>query len=186
MGVTVSIEAKIKELQLRKKKIDYVKYVKDLISNDQKCVDFKQVQQEIVSKMLPNLDDLIKELESDEAPIAKQSKIFTDEQHDTLVMIANRVINAPPKPVVAPTSAAPQSAYGQPAQNATPKAELSNSDKMNFAMGNRHLANKRVQVLNDQNTQIFGIVVGLDAPDVIVKTETGPTIHVPLEKVNLA
>ena len=56
-------------------------------------------------------------------------------------------------------------------------------DKMSFAMDNRHLSNQTVKVLNDENLDVTGIVVGLDAPFVIVKTIQGPTISVPLEKV---
>lgn len=63
--------------------------------------------------------------------------------------------------------------------------ELSPHEKMNFAINNRHLGGKVVSVLNDKNVDIKGEVVGLDAPDVIVKTTTGPTIRVPLEKVVL-
>ncbi len=186
MGDAVSIEAKIKELQHKKKKIDYVKYVMDLVSKDTKCLDFKDVQKEIVDKILPGLEEIIKVIETDEATVEKTAKTFTDAQHDALVMIADRVLNAPPKPVVAPPQAPVLTS--NPPQYAPPEAppELSHNEKLNFAINNRPLADKRVQVLNDQNTQIFGTVVGLDAPFVIVKTEIGHTLKVPLEKVNLA
>jgi hypothetical protein len=62
---------------------------------------------------------------------------------------------------------------------------LSQTDKINFAMDNRHLGNKKVRVFNDQNMDITGTVVGLDAPHVLVKTTAGPTIEVPLERVEL-
>lgn len=59
-------------------------------------------------------------------------------------------------------------------------------DKLSFALDNSHLGGKRVTVANDKNLTIVGKVVGLDAPFVIVETETGPTIKVPLDKVSLA
>jgi len=59
------------------------------------------------------------------------------------------------------------------------------NDKLAFALDNRHLAGKSVSIANDKNITINGKVVGLDAPFVIVQTEAGPTIKVPLEKVSL-
>lgn len=62
---------------------------------------------------------------------------------------------------------------------------VSPNDKLAFALDNRHLGGKVVSVINDKNINIKGKVVGLDAPYVMVKTDTGPTIKVPLDKVSL-
>lgn len=170
-----NIDAQIKALQLKKKKIDYLAYITDLLKNDTKCIDFKDVQQEVVSQIEPFLKDLATSIETD-TPIKKELSIpgLTPEQAKALVQVADKVLNKS------------EVAAAQEIKQAAPKPEvqeLSHSEKINFAMDNRHLSNRRVQVLNDQNAQIYGNVVGLDAPNIVVKTETGPTILVPLNKV---
>lgn len=172
-----NIDAQIKALLLKKKKIDYVSYIADLVKNDTKCLDFKDVKDEVVSKIEPFLLTLMTSIEADGEQQKTESKSSFDEKElQALKIIASKVLNKAaetPNTPFQPTPPAP-----------TPKKEeLSNNDKMNFAMNNRHLANKRVQVINDTNVQVFGLVVGLDAPFILVKTETGPTIQVPLEKV---
>ncbi len=181
------IQEQIKALQLKQKKIEYVSYIADLIKNDTKCIDFKEVQSEIVSKLEPFLLDLMTEIETDSQPKkTKDSEIFTEEEVATLKAVAQK-INSKPTQSVAPAQpqAPSNSPYNQepPAQKPAQPQSLSNQDKMSFALANRHLADKRVEVMNDQNVKIYGKVVGLDAPFVVVKTETGPTINVPLEKV---
>lgn len=172
-----SIDAQIKALQLKKKKIDYIAYIVDLLKNDTKCIDFKDVKKEVVSQIEPFLKDLVSAIETDsEVKKAEGSSIpgLTPEQAKALVQVADRVLN---KPEVAAVDALKQAAP-KPQE-----VEMSPGDKISFAMDNRHLSNQRVQVINDTNAQIYGTVVGLDAPNIIVKTETGPTIKVPLNKV---
>lgn len=171
-----NIDAQIKALLLKKKKIDYVSYILDLIKNDTKCIDFKEVQQDVVSQIEPFLKSLSESIETD-APIKSESTVLTPQQIEALKLVADKVISKPSNQVT--PSQNNQAFTSEP----KPKKEENFADKMTFALNNRHLGNKRVQVLNDKNAQIFGTVVGLDAPFVIVKTDTGPTINVPLEKV---
>lgn len=176
------IQEQIKALQEKQKKIDYVSYVADLIKNDTKCVDYKDVQEEIVGKIEPFLLQLIESIEKDAEPQSSQSAgTFTEEQATALKTLADRVLQKPVIPQV--NNQAFSSDTPPPVKPAQPANQLSHNDKMNFALNNRHLAQKRVQVLNDQNAPIYGTVVGLDAPHVVVKTETGPTINVPVEKI---
>ena len=174
------IQEQIKALQVKQKKIDYVSYIADLVKNDTKCIDYKDVQEEIVGKIEPFLLQLIESIEKDVEVKSTSTESFSEEQKQALKMVADKLLTKPAQPAATggftPETPAPQQPKPRP-------SEMSNSDKMNFAMNNRHLGNKRVQVLNDQNAPIFGTVVGLDAPHVIVKTETGPTINVPLEKI---
>jgi hypothetical protein len=92
-------------------------------------------------------------------------------------------------PVTITAGAPAPTAFAQekPPAPAAPKgpAEPSPAEKLNFALDNRHLGGKMVNVLNDKNVEIKGQVIGLDAPFVIVKTDTGPTIKVPLPNVSL-
>jgi len=177
------IDAQIKALQLKKKKIDYVSYVADLIKNDTHCVDFKDVQKEIVDKIEPYLLKLIEAIESDSEVSTDAQPALSKEQLEAVMLVANKVLN---KSQNSTPSAPIQDGGYTPEQTLKKgKQEMNHNDKMNFAMNNRHLANKKVQVINDQNVQITGSVVGLDAPYVVVKTDSGPTINVPLEKVVL-
>lgn len=178
-----SIDAQIKALQMKKKKIDYISYIADLVKNDTKCIDFKEVQSEVVSKIEPFLIELMTAIETDSEVKPKDSKSLDEKEIDVLKAVAQKIMTKPPTvPDVQPL-AKPNGAYNQESASTKPPPEANPHDKMNFAMNNRHLANRKVQVLNDQNTTIIGNVVGLDAPHVLVKTETGPTIKVPLEKV---
>jgi hypothetical protein len=171
------IAEQIKALQLKQKKIDYISYVADLVKNDTKCIDFQDVQKEIVEKIEPFLLKLMDSIEKDVELKADGQPALSEEQVKALALVADKLI------------AKPQVANQQPANPQVPpppkppQPTVSNQDKMNFALGNRHLADKRVQVLNDQNAQIYGKVVGLDAPHVVVKTDTGPVINVPIEKI---
>lgn len=178
-----NIDAQIKALQMKKKKIDYVSYVADLIKNDTKCIDFKEVQTEVVSKIEPFLIELMTAIETDSEVKLSESKSLEQKEIDVLKAVAQKILTKPTV-VDTQTPVKPNGAFNQEtAPQKPPPPEANPHDKMNFAMNNRHLANRRVQVLNDQNATIIGNVVGLDAPHVLVKTETGPTIKVPLEKV---
>ena len=176
------IDDQIKALLLKKQKIDYVGYVLDLIKNDTKCVDFKEVQKDIVSQIEPFLNSLTDAIEKDSD--VKSPLQFEDKEIEVLKTVVKSIISRPAKSAES-TVAEPQTpvrAYNEESPQ-KPPPEQNPSDKMNFAMNNRHLANARIQVINDEKVQIYGTVVGLDAPHVVVKTETGPTIKVPLEKV---
>lgn len=169
------IQEQIKILQLKQKKVEYVSYIADLVKNDTKCVDFKEVQKEILEKIEPFLLELMTQIEEGAvAPKASQNVTgdLTPEQVDALKKVADRVLTKPEN-----------QSFSEPPQKPAPKQDAPHQDKMRFALDNRHLADKRVQVINDKNVQIYGRVVGLDAPFVVVQTETGPVINVPLEKI---
>lgn len=183
-----NIDAQIKALQLKKKKIDYVAYITDLVKNDTKCIDFKDVKDEVVKKITPFLKELIEAIEKD-AEVKQPEQMFTLKQILILKTVADSIANKPltnkaEEPKVVPLNKDTFSKEDAPAPVKKPQqSELSTNDKMNFAMNHRHLSQKRVEVINDTGTKIFGSVVGLDAPHVLVKTDTGPTIQVPIEKV---
>lgn len=177
----MSIEAKIQELQFKKLKIDCITYIiKELTDTLKFPEEYLEIRDSVVSQISPFLVNIQKSIEQDFElnPTEEKARDFTEEQYKSLVYLADRM-NAPK----VPEKVEPK----PPEKNVQPQAnDMSHGDKMNFAMNNRHLSGKRVQVLNDANTQVFGSVVGLDAPHVIVKTEAGPTINVPIHKINLA
>lgn len=172
------INALIQELQLKQKKIDYLNYIKDLLKGDQHCVDYVEVQDEVLSKVIPQLDALSKEIEDGTQaalPLIMPVTGFSPDQILILSKLADKV-----KPL-AIENVNPEIPKTPPVK----KPVMSTTDKISFAMDNRYLSNKEVKVSNDQGIEVKGKVVGLDAPFVIVKTNQGPTISVPLEKVQL-
>lgn len=184
------IQEQIKALQLKQKKIEYLSYIADLIKNDTKCVDFKDVQEEIVSKFEPFILELMTQIETESLIKKDKSEELTTEEITVLKSVVKSILTKKSQPETPAAPAQPHSPYSSepqppPAKPQAPQQELSNNDKMAFALGNRHLANKKVQVINDKNVTITGTVVGLDAPNVVVKTDSGPVIHVPIEKVVL-
>lgn len=87
-----------------------------------------------------------------------------------------------PKRAETPAQPAPKET---PAPSPRKVTELSIHEKASFAMDNRHLSGKEVDVLNDKNANITGEVVGLDAPYVIVKVKSGHRIKVPIDNINV-
>lgn len=177
------IDDLIKALQNKKKKIDYLSYIADTLKNDTKCVDFKDVKAEVLSKLEPIILELMERIEND-LPEPTESKAptagpFSQAEAEALKLMATKILNRGTDGVN------PTPAQDQPAARQERKSNTPIPDKMNFAMNNRHLANQKVSVINDKNVQIEGTVVGLDAPYVLVKTTSGPTIKVQLEEVVL-
>jgi hypothetical protein len=177
------LKEQIEKLQYKQKQVDYLNYIKDLVINDTKCIDYSDVKASIHEKLIPILTQLTAELAEDEQPkpvetVTTTSTTFTVDEAAVLKGLVAKVTSqgkAPQNPQQ------PQS----PA-NPGPKTAPSVSEQMSFAMANRHLANKKVQVINDANVTLTGTVVGLDAPNVVVQTDTGPKILVPIEKVVLS
>lgn len=124
---------------------------------------------------------------------------FNDVKNDVVSLLENFVkktieaieagtevtITVGPAPIVTPPSVQETQVQPTPAKAKQVEDATGAHDKLSFALDNRHLAGKKVSVMNDKNIDIRGSVVGLDAPFVLVKTDTGPTIKVPLEKVSL-
>lgn len=176
-----NIDAQIKALQAKKKKIDYLSYVADLIKNDTKCIDFKDVQKEIAGRIEPILIQMMTDIENDVQTSLQTGDGFTKDQIDILKKLADRAMS---KPATTNSQNTQQSKNTQ--KSAQTESEMSPNEKMNFAMDNRHLAGRSVNVLDSDDKIISdGTVSGLDAPYVCVKTSTGPIIKVPLNKVVL-
>lgn len=170
------IDEQIKELQLKKKKTEFLSHIlASAVGYDHK--DFKEVKKSVVSDLEEYITSKIAEIESGESvepTDVNDPSRFSDAQTEILQKIATRALlkePGPPKPQ-------------KPIKEAT-NEPVTAPDKLAFALGNRHLAGKKVSIANDSNMIIKGEVVGLDAPNVIVKTETGPTIQVPIENISL-
>lgn len=149
------------KLKLEQLKVEFLKHIEEsVISYNQPT--FASVKEDVVALVKKFVTESIVAIEGFEV------KLIPNEDKSVNVAIA---VQVQPVPVV---SVKPKT-----------EPELSPGEKMNFALDNRHLAGKKVSVLNDKNVDISGEVVGLDAPFVLVKTTTGPTIKVPLANVSL-
>lgn len=152
------IDQLIAELQLKKKKVLFLEHILTS-AKDFEDEDFKEVKDDVVQLLEKFTKETIAEIEDGEKPLTKQ----------------------PEKPVETKV----EQPTKKPEQNTSKEPAMSVHEKATFAMANRHLAGKKVDVLNDKNAQIVGEVVGLDAPYVIVKTDTGHRIKVPVDNINV-
>lgn len=154
------IDDLIKDLEFKKKKIEFL----NIILESSKEYEF--VEDDVKT-------DIIKELEHFITTTANK--------------IENNASSNVSKSVKEPD--APQSKQTEEEPKNQPKTEdqreYSVSEKVSFSLQHRDLNSRRVQVMNDENVDIFGKVVGLDAPNVVVETETGPVIKVPINKIVL-
>lgn len=158
-----------KRLQRETRKVEFFSHILES-AKQYEHVAFEDVKDDVVS-LLQNF--VKKTIEAIEA--------------GTEVTITVGPATAATAPSVPQAPAQPQFAtpeQSQPKKPAGPQ-EMSPNEKLNFALDHRHLGGKKVSVANDKNIEIKGHVVGLDAPFVIIKTDTGPTIKVPVEHVSL-
>lgn len=153
-----------KHLALEKKKIEFLNHILNS-AKEYEHTDFQEVKTQVIDLLEEFTTKAIEAIENSE------KLIFGTGQEKSVP--SSTSVEVPKKE--------------QPSAKDEKKEapQLSPQEKLNFSLNHRHLANKRVSVANDQNVEIKGIVVGLDAPYVVVETTTGPVIKVPVDKVVL-
>src|SRR3954462_9440172 len=87
------IHNQILVLQEKKKKIDYISYIADLLKNDKHCVDYIGIKDEVLSQIEPLLIELIESIEND-VPFNKSqpSSEFTPTELSAIKLLAAKVI----------------------------------------------------------------------------------------------
>lgn len=151
-----------KQLDLEKRKIEFLNHILDSAKeyNHKAFADVKDEVVSILEKLTESaVDSIISKVVVAAAPITPETSVVAPVTQDSALVKA-----LTPK---------------------KPEDGLGPNDKLNFAMDNRHLAGKIVTIANDKNMTVKGKVVGLDAPYVLVATDTGPVIKVPLEKLSV-
>lgn len=157
-----------KRLERETRKVEFLTHILES-AKEYKHATFTDVKQDVTS-LLENF--VKKTIEAIEAGT------------EVTITVGPPTLNIVPMTPQAPSQ--PQVAGPAQLQPVKPAGDsVGPNEKLAFALDNRHLGGKKVSVQNDKNITIRGEVVGLDAPFVIVRTETGPTIKVPLEKVSL-
>lgn len=172
------IQSLIEELQFKKEKIEFLQTILENVKQYEHVSD--KVREEVHALLNDFVEKTIVNIESGAASNnIEQSESLSKEEVDALKAVAQKVRQ---KTNNEPAKTQPQ----QPIAPVDPNQEVGPNEKMAFALQHRDLADKKVTVANDQNMTIGGVVTGLDAPFVVVKTDTGPTIKVPINKVSLA
>lgn len=166
-----NIDDQIKLLQLKKKKIEFLTHILESTKSYKDKELNKDVKQDVINSLSTYVKNQIMIIET-----GKESKQlnteFSNNEVNILKTVANKVLQKD------------STIKNKPIQRQ--KVEMQNhNDKLSFALDNRHLAGKQVSVANDKNMVVKGEVTGLDSPFVVVKTDTGPIIKVPLENISL-
>lgn len=177
------INDQIKELQNKLKRVEFLNHILDSAkhyNNDQ----FKDVKDEVVALLEDFVTQTIATIENS-AGSAQEEQANGQLTQNELSVVKNMVQRVQDR---SNGQAPVNDPYGANQQNQPVKPKkpmLDANDKLSFAMSNRHLAGKRVNVANDKGMTVNGEVVGLDAPHVVVRTDTGPTINVPIENISV-
>jgi uncharacterized membrane protein len=166
------IETLIKELEFKKKKIEFINTILESVK------EYEDVEDEVKADILVIMEEFVAKvvdsIENDAGVESDKKSEFSKEEVDALRAVAQRLKNKP----VQETASQP------PAPKKPQRTPVDNNDKLAFAMENRRLADKKVKVINTENDVSFiGTVVGLDAPFVVVQPKDGPAVKVPLEDV---
>lgn len=141
------IDEQIKKLTLVKKKIEFAQKLKDPKNLGKWVSDYPEIKEDMMKILSKFSDKLVASLE-------KNYSLPSLDGQETPKHVPKNVPKKPQK------------------QN----KELPKQDKITFALENRRLADQKVNVRTEQGV-FKGKVIGLDAPFVIVKLDSGATVQ---------
>lgn len=172
------LEEQLKELQTKKLKADFFKNVKEnLFAMVPKKEDGIEV--DVVNEIAAFIDAQVDMIESGEIKTTKEiNSLFTTDEVEALKRIAGKVLNKPEVP-----NAFPNNNNNKALTKQERLLQMTANDPIKFALKHRHLENKNVTVNND-GTIFNGKVVGLQAPNVVVETNSGQRIAVHIDKIS--
>lgn len=176
-----SIQEQIKALQRRQALIDQYRKALEAVCALPKHPEFEDLNDEVFQDLDAYVTDRIFGLENPDTKPKTVEKITSDalapDEIETLRALLRRL---------AEKKAADEASSVVPAPTRTNAPPIGDrNDKLRFAMANQHLANKRVKVHTPDGI-VGGVVRGLDAPHVVVQVDTGPTVSVELEQIEVA
>lgn len=177
------IDEKIKELIRKKNKVELYWHILESLSGYEH-EQFQEVKEEVLAEVKAFVDaqiDLIEDGKDKDRNLVKESDVeFTVEEIKVLKQTVRKLMT--PKDQ---TIQDPYANQGNPPVQPVQKPKTDNrQDKISFALANRGLANKRVKC-QTPNGEVLGNVVGIDAPHIIVKTDTGHTAPFDLELIQV-
>ena len=153
------IDEEIQKLVRKKAKIEFLNHILNSVI-DYNQEEFADVQQEVVKIMTKFTQDKTEEIINGTKPQTQ------------------KVAQAPANPMNGPKEEA------KPVQNKPdPNIKPSIQEQASFALANRELSGKQVVATNAQGGEARGEVVGLDCPNVVIKTKEGAFIKAPRERI---
>jgi hypothetical protein len=170
------LEEQLKELSLKKKKVDYFKFLSDKLV-DIKNIEFKEVESEVkelLTQFISREINLIENGLEDTKKVSKEGDpsippIFDAESIKILNHLVEKAKHKFEKPIEQPKESTPQ--------------KLPVSDKIRFAQQNRHLEGKTLTA-KTLIGEVTGRVVGLDAPNILLQVTPGsPAFAITLEQI---
>lgn len=173
------IDAQIQDLLLKKKKVELLKLLvsqvapqdmPDGLVNDD---PYKEVRPEITGLVKSFVDAQIEMIEeSKQTGDLKEQLEFSQDEIKVLKEMVNKLVSKAPV-----KQAVNQNVFGDGSDN-EPK------DPLSFAQKYRHLDSKRVR-FSTKDGDVNGKVVGLEVPNITVKTDTGYTVQVPPSSIQV-
>ncbi len=195
------LEQQLAELQAKKNRVDEFKILIAKITDSPNTTTVSKEVIEFIEKRITAIESGSDVLGID-TPVATLS--FTDDEVGVLKQMANKILTnkvSPPVPIQNPEikdrTTHASGAFGDeeteelppkrpnPKQPTQPPKRAANQDKISFAMAHRHLAEKRCTVVTATGNKVGGKIVGMDAPYLVVQTDTGHAINVPPEEVTV-
>lgn len=180
------LDKQIKELQLKKKKIELYNTIKSFVmknkDKEKTTKEINDVKTEIQKEVSKFIDSQISNIENNtdiKVVDNKINSIFCDSEIKILKNVAKRIFNKE-KPVITKETNSPVTPNYTKPQTGVSDVQ----DKFKFAMANRHLDSKKV-IVTTVTGPMPGIVVGLDAPHIIVKTQSGATIKAAINNITV-
>lgn len=179
------LDDQIKELNLRKTKVECLaavnKSLKDVTEK------YKDAGAEVKALIKGFIDAQINMVEEGVSPNILEPG-FSAEEVSVLKQMINKIISKGATKPVAVAKPVENNAFSKEPVTETSRAVAeandhhAKADKIRFALQNSHLSNKRVKV-EDGDASSEGVVVGIDAPNIIVKTDNGLILKVTLDKI---
>jgi hypothetical protein len=171
------LDEQLKELQTRKLRVEYFKFLKSKIGDVAKD-SFKEVEKEIKDLLFSYIDNQINQIELGKIDNPAINELSTEDIAILKVFI-EKIKNTtaqdqvPKKAEIAPIAPiAPQNA-----------PTTSKPDKISFALKHRALGGKTVEILSRNRER--GTVVGIDAPNIVVQLLSGSVIQADLTDINI-
>lgn len=194
-GIMSLLEEQLEELKFKQAKVHVLKKIlTDLTESYNQSLAIT-AEKEIFLELSSHINFLINGIENGtESTTSPQSGTFSEEEievlKDLVVRAQGKIAAAPARTQNTRGAFADESEVEDtpvPAKRQNPQANVKRAatqDKIQFALANRHLDNRRV-VVSKNGRDVSGVVVGLDAPHIIVKTDVGHTLPVLLDDVTL-
>ncbi len=176
-----NIDDQIKFLQRQKKKIQFLKFIKNK-AESHSDVD-KDIRKEVSEMVGSFIDIKIKEIESGQEVGILSSNTFSDQDVQILRQLIDKVSKKSSTPISKPTPVKPVETPPKQKLSKPLKKKVDQETVLQFRDSYLYLSDKHVTVENPNSGEQFeGKVVGLQYPHVILRTDSGD-LKIPPEDI---